>query len=62
MKPKRSTLRQTILKMAKIKEKERILKAARYKQLIMYKRTPIRTPVDFSAEILQARRELHDIL
>ena len=48
--------------MAKIKEKERILKAARYKQLIMYKRTPIRTPVDFSAEILQARRELHDIL
>ena len=61
MKPKRSTLRQTILKMAKIKEKERILKAARYKQLIMYKRTPIRTPVDFS-EILQARRELHDIL
>ena len=62
MKQKRYTLRQIILKMAKIKEKERILKAARYKQLIMYKRTPIRTPVDFSAEILQARRELHDIL
>ena len=62
MNPKRSTLRHIILKMAKIKEKERILKAARYKQLIMYKRTPIRPPVDFSAEILQARMELHDIL
>ena len=47
--------------MGKIKVKERILKAAREKQLVMYKGTPIRLSADFSAEIFQARRELHDI-
>ena len=62
MNPKRSTQRHIKLKMAKIKEKERILKAAREKQLVMNKGTPIRQSADFSAEILQARRELHDIL
>ena len=37
--------------------KERILKAAREKQSINYKGTPIRLSDDFSIETLQARRE-----
>ena len=48
--------------MAKIKDKEKLLKAAREKQKITYKGTPIRLTADFSAETLQARREWHDIL
>ena len=44
-----------VIKMAKIKDKERILKAAREKQKVTYKRTLIRLLVDFSAETLQAR-------
>ena len=41
--------------MAKVKEK--ILKAAREKQSINYKGTPIRLSADFSTEILQASAE-----
>ena len=44
--------------MTKIKEKERVLKAASEKKKVMY----IRLSVDFSAEILQARREWCDIV
>ena len=47
--------------MAKIKDKEKILKPAREKQLVMYKGTPISLSADFSAETLQARREWHNI-
>ena len=47
--------------MAKVKDKERILKAAREKQSINYKGTPIRLSADFSTETLQARREWQDI-
>ena len=61
MKQKRPTQKHTIIKMAKIKDKERILKAARGKQLVMYKGTPIRQLPDFSAEMLQARRQWHNI-
>ena len=39
--PKRSTPRHIIIKMVKIKDKERISTAAREKQLVMNKRTPI---------------------
>ena len=46
--------------MSRIKDKERILKAARERQ-ITYKGNPIRLSADFSAETLQARREWHDI-
>ena len=49
--------RHIIIKMAKIKDKERILKVAREKQLVMDKGTPIRLSAGFSAETLQARRE-----
>ena len=38
------------------------MKAAREKKQKTYKGTPIRLSADFSAEILQARREWHDIL
>lgn len=60
--PKRSTPRHTLIKLTKIKDKEKILKAAREKKQITYKGTPIRLSADFSAETLQARREWHDIL
>ena len=42
LKPNRLTPRHVIIKMAKVKQKERILKAAREKQNVNYKGTPIR--------------------
>ena len=50
MNPKRPTPRHIIIKMQKFKDKERILKAAREKQLITYKGAPIRPSADFSTE------------
>ena len=58
--PNRPTPRCVIIKMAKVKDKERILKAAREKQKVNYKGTPIRLSADFSTEMLQARRERQD--
>ena len=46
----------------KIKHKEQLLKAAREKQQITHKGIPIRITAELSIEILQARRELQDIL
>ena len=43
--------------MANFQDKERILKAAREKQEVIYMRAPIRSAADFSMETLQARRE-----
>ena len=40
--------------MPKIKDKERILKAAREKQLVTYKGTPIKLSADFSKGTFQA--------
>ena len=60
--PRRNTLRHKLIKLTKIKDKEKILRAAREKKQITYKGTPIRLSADFSAETLQARREWHDIL
>ena len=60
--PKRNTSRQILIKLTKIKYKEKILKAAREKQQITYKVIPIRLTADLSAETLQARREWQDIL
>ena len=56
MSPKSPTQRHIIVKMHKFKNKERILNAEREKQLVTYKRAPIRLSADFSTEILQARR------
>ena len=56
MDKKRTTPRHIIIKMPKVKDKERILKAAREMQLVTYGGVPIRLSVDFSKETLQARR------
>ena len=56
MDAKRPTPRHIIIKMPKVKDKERILKAAREKQRVTYKGVPIRLSADFSKETLQARR------
>ena len=50
--PKRATPRHIIIKMPKVKDKERILKAAREKQRVTYKGVPIRLSADFSKETL----------
>ena len=55
--PRRNMPRHIVIKLAKIKDKEELLKAAREKRQITYKGTPIRVTADFSAETLQARRE-----
>ena len=45
--PRRNTPRHIIIKLPKIKDKERILKAARGKETVTYKGVPIRTSADF---------------
>ena len=55
--PRRNMPRHTVIKLTKIKEKEKILKATSEKQQITYKGIPVRLSADFSAEILQPRRE-----
>ena len=52
----RPTPTHIIIKMPKVKDKERILKAARKKQLVTYKDDSMRLSADFSKETLQARR------
>ena len=56
MDSKRNTPRHIIIKLPKIKDKERILKAEREKERVTYKGVPIRLSADFSKETLQARR------
>ena len=53
---KRNTPKHIIIELSKIKDKERILKAAREKETVTYKGVPIRLSGDFSKETLQARR------
>ena len=55
--PRRNTPRYIVVKLTKIKDRDKILKATREKQLITYKRIPFRLSADFSTETLQARRE-----
>ena len=47
--------------MPKVKDKERMLKAAKEKQLVMYRGVPTRLSADFSKESLQARRDWQEI-
>ena len=58
---RRNTSRHTVIKLAKSKDKEKLLKAARENRQITNKGTPIRLTADVSAETLQARREWQDI-
>ena len=55
--PRRNMPRHILIKLSKVKYKEKVLKAAREKQQITYKGIPIRLTADLSAETLQARRE-----
>ena len=59
--PRKHTPRHIISKLPKIKDKERILKAAREKKAVTYKRVSIRQSTDFSKEILQARRSWKEV-
>ena len=52
MDAKRPTPRHILIKMPKVKDKERILKAAREKKLVTYRGVPIR----LSTETFQAKR------
>ena len=54
--PRRNTPRHIIITLSKIKNKERILKAAREKETVTYKGVLIRLSDDFSKETLQARK------
>ena len=58
---RRNASRHILIKLSKIKYKEKTLKAAREKQQITYKGIPIRLTADLSAETLRARREWQDI-
>ena len=53
--PRRNTPRHIIITLHKIKDKERILKAARGKERVTYNGVPSRLLADFSKETLQAR-------
>ena len=59
--PRRNMTRPTLIKLTKTKQKEKILKEARKKQQVTYRRNPICLTADLSAETLQTRREWQDI-
>ena len=54
--PRRNTPRHIIIKLPKIKDKEKILKAARGKERVTYKGVPVRLSANFSKETLQVRK------
>ena len=54
MDAKRPTPRYIIIKMPKVNDKERILKAARENKLVTYRGVPRRLSADFVKETLQA--------
>ena len=57
MDAKRPTPKHVIMEVPMVKDKKRILKAAREKQLVIYRGVPTRLSSDFSKETLQARRD-----
>ena len=59
--PRKHTPRHITITLPKIKEKERILKAAREKERVTYKGVSIRFSADFSKETLQARRAWKEV-
>ena len=59
--PRKHTPRHIIIISPKIKDKERILKAAREKDTVTYPGVPIRPSADFSKETLQARRDWKEV-
>ena len=59
--PKRNTPREIIIKLPNIKDKKKVLKAAREKERVTHKGVPIRLSADFSKETLQARRAWKEV-
>ena len=55
--PKKYAFKHIIMKMARLKDKQTILKFARKKQAVTYKGASIRLSSDFSTETYQAKRE-----
>ena len=60
MNPKRPVPRHAIIIMPKVKDKERILKAAREEQLATYKGVSRRLSADFSKENLHATKDCQE--
>ena len=54
-------MRHRVIKLTKIKDKDKILKATREKLHITYKGTLIKLSADFSGKTLQDRKEWHKI-
>ena len=61
MDPRKHIPRHIIITLPKIKDKERLLKAAREKETGTYKGVPIRLSSDFSKETLQAGRGWREV-
>ena len=59
--PRRNTPKHIIITLPKMKQKERILEAAREKETVTYKGVPIILSADFSKETLQARRGWQEV-
>ena len=59
--PRKHTPRHKVITLPKIKDKERILKAAGEKETVTYKGVLIRLSYDFPKETLQARRGCKEV-
>ena len=53
--PRRNTPRHIVIKRAKIKDKDKILKATRENRQITHKGIPIRLSIDFSTETISQK-------
>ena len=59
--PRKHTPKNIIITLSKIKDKERILRAAREKGTVTYKGVPIRLSADFTKETWQATRGWQEV-
>ena len=59
--PRKHTPRHIIITLPKMKQKERILEAAREKDTVTYKGVPMRLSADISKETLQSRRDWQEV-
>ena len=59
--PRRNTPRHIIITLPKMKQKERIIEAAREKDTVTYKGLPIRLSADFPKETLQAKKGWQEV-
>ena len=59
--PRRNRPRHIIITLPKVKVEERILTVAKEKEIVTYKRNPIKVSANFSKETLQARRSWKEV-